>query len=243
MTDIALEKFKETRKQLKCAYQELATLQGELITGDAAALDRHSLVMEQIQQLQKTFIEQQEALTVGLPNGKRLRPGQYEALERFASNNELPIDWVLYKTRVVSGFVTECNFSRMKLTTLSGLEGLVRLRQLWVWSNPDLASLKGIPTRAIEVIIADQCGLTGDLSALSGADKLKELNVEGNGGLTSLNGIPTQAIEWINANWCNLTGDHTFLYKAQNLQTLHVENNPDLTLDKTKFSSAVRIVQ
>jgi hypothetical protein len=333
MTHITLETLLETRRQLKATCEELATLQGELITGDAAALDRHTLVMEQIQKLKETFIEQQEVLTVRLPNGKRLWSDQYEALDRFASNNKLEMANVLSKIKVDGLTVTECDFSFMNLTTLSGLEGLVRLRKLRVKGNErlgslqgiphqaiesicatrcaltgnlsalsgakklsrlhvggniDLTSLKGIPTQAIEqieasacgltgdlsalsgadklevldvkrnggltslagiptqaikVIIADQCGLTGDLLALSGADKLKELNVERNGGLTSLQGIPTEAIELTEASWCNLTGDHTFLSQAQNLQTLHVENNPDLTLDKTKFSSAVRIVQ
>jgi hypothetical protein len=241
MTEITPETLKQTRKELIARRDELIELQGVLANGDASVLDRHALVMEQILELKKTFIEQRDALAVRLPDGTRLWRDQYEALERFASNNNLSIETVLSKITVEGGVVTECYFSYMNLSTVLGLEGLVRLRQLSVSGNKGLTSLKGIPTQAIEEINANWCGLTGDLSALSGADKLKELRVSGNSGLTSLKGIPTRAIEEIYGSECGLTGDHTFLSKARNLKKLRVEDNPALTLDKTKFNGRVDI--
>jgi hypothetical protein len=139
----------------------------------------------------------------------------------------------------------------MDLITLEGFDGLEMIRQLNINRNPQLASLKGIPTRAIERIWARQCGLTGDLSELHRADKLKWLNVEENAGLTSLHGIPMQSIEEIRAEKCDLSGDHTFLCKAQHLRFLHIKNNSSilksltarrLIVDAKQFNSAVRIV-
>jgi hypothetical protein len=184
MTEITPETLKQTRKEPIARRDELIELQGVLANGDASVLDRHALVIEQILELKKTFIEQREALTVGLPDGIRLWRDQYEALERFASNNKLVIDTVLSGIKVEGGVVTECDFGGRNLTTLSGLEGLVRLRRLTVYGNQGLTSLKGIPTQAIEVIDARGCGLTGDHTFLSKGKNLKTLQVSANPALT-----------------------------------------------------------
>ncbi len=120
MTDITPEKLKQTREELIAKRDELVELQGVLATGDASVLDRHALVMEQIQELRKTFIEQSEALSTVLPDGRRLWPGQYEALERFASNNKLSVERVLSRISVVGGVVTECILYYMSMYILSG---------------------------------------------------------------------------------------------------------------------------
>jgi hypothetical protein len=229
MTDITLKTLQETREQLKASLGQLEELRKEGVTGDSAMLARVELQMEQITALKEKFIEQREALSTVLPDGTKLWPDQYQALERFASNNQLHIESVLSRITVEGGIVIACDFFQMNLTTLSGLEGLVRLRKLDVSYNRHLTSLKGIPTQAIEEIWAWNCGLTGDLSELSGADKLKLLGVGGNKGLTSLKGIPTQAIEGIGAQKCGLTGDLSELSGADKLKSLTVSDNNGLT--------------
>ena len=229
MTNITLKTLQETREQLNASYEQLKQLKGECINGDSDMLARLELQMEQITALKEKFIEQREALSTVLPDGTKLWPGQFESLERFASNNGLGINLVLSKITVEGGVVTECDFEGMGLTTLSGLEGLVRLRKLNVHGNSELTSLKGIPTQAIEKISAAWCSLTGDLSELSGADKLKVLRVANNQELTSLKGIPTQAIELISAWRCGLTGDLSELSGADKLKKLSVGGNQGLT--------------
>jgi hypothetical protein len=229
MTEITLKTLQETREQLNASYEQLKQLKGECITGDSDVITRLELQMAQITELKEKFIEQHEALSTVLPDGTKLWPGQFESLERFASNNGLDIESVRSRITVEGGIVTGCDFSKMALTTLSGLEGLVRLRKLKVNYNPRLTSLKGIPTQAIESISAECCGFTGDLSELSGADKLKDLDVSSNKGVTSLKGIPTQAIERICASWCGLTGDLSELSGAVNLGLIFLHGNEGLT--------------
>jgi hypothetical protein len=259
MTQITRDTLKDTQRQLKASCEELKELQGILATGDGSVLDRHALVIEQIRELQKSYVEQRDALSITLGSG-RLWSSQYEALERFAGNNNLAVTWLLSRITVESGVVVECNFSSRGLTTLKGLDRLGTICKLNINRNPQLASLEGIPTRAIEKLWARECGLAGDLSELRGADKLKWLNVEENAGLISLHGIPLQSIEEIRAERCALSGDHTFLANAQHLRFLHLKNNSGvfksvinssiftwltagrLTLDAKQFNSAVRIV-
>jgi hypothetical protein len=229
MTDITLKTLQETQKELLAKREELQGLQGELITGDASVLERHRLVIEQIQRLKDVFIEQREALSTVLPDGTKLWPGQHEALERFADNNKLDINLVLSKITVEGSVVTGCDFSEMKLTTLAGLKGLVRLRSLSVSGNPRLTSLEGMPMQAIEEIYANACGLKDDLSALSGADALKTLNITGNHSLTSLKGTPTRAIQEIYASACDLKGDLSAISGADELRQLWVIQNINLT--------------
>jgi hypothetical protein len=228
MTNITLKTLQETREQLTASYEQLIELQGELINGNASLLKRHELVIKQIQRLKDAFIEQHEALSTVLTSGTKLRPGQFQSLERFASNHGLDIYNVRLRSHFEGGFVTECDFSRMNLTTLSGLEGLVRLRSLNVAGNPDLRSLKDIPLQAIEVIYLTRCGLTGDLAELAGANMLKKLLIGANKGLTSLKGVPTQAIEYIDASDCDLTGDLSELSGADMLIVLKVAGNESL---------------
>jgi hypothetical protein len=241
MTPITLATLRKTQEQLLAMRDELKELQGALAVGDASVLDRHKLAIEQIRELKESFVAQRDALSTTLPDGRRLFPGQYEALEKFASNNKLNVQKLFSAITIEGGVVVACNFSELGLTTLEGLEGLQRIIKLSVWGNKDLTSLKGIPTKALEVLDADWCGLTGDLSELSGAGKLKYLGVDRNAGLTSLKGIPTKAIETIWASGCGLTGDHTFLSKAPKLSYLNLQNNPNLTLDKSKFRDSVEI--
>jgi hypothetical protein len=47
--------------------------------------------MEQIRELKESFVAQRDALSTALPDGRRLYTGQYEALEKFASNNKLDV--------------------------------------------------------------------------------------------------------------------------------------------------------
>ncbi len=242
MTEINLETLRETQKQLKAVCGELQELQGALFAGDPSVVDRHALVIEQIKELKDRFVEQFDSLSIKLPDGKRLLSDQFEALERFASNNKLAIDDVLSRITVEGGVVAECNFNKMGLRTLSGLEGLVRLRELSVSHNSELTSLKGIPTQAIERIDANWCGFTGDLSELSGADKLKGLHVFANKGLTSLKGTPTQAIEVINAYSCGLTGDLSELSGAEKLKVLFVPHNKGLTSLKGIPTKALEVL-
>jgi hypothetical protein len=242
MTPITLETLRKTQEQLVAMRDELKELQGALAVGDASVLDRHKLVMEQIRELKESFVAQRDALSTALPDGRRLYTGQYEALEKFASNNKLDVQKLFSKITIEGGVVAECNFSHMNLTTLSGLQGLVRVRRLGVYGNERLTSLKGIPTKAIERIEAAFCGLTGDLSELSGADKLKELTVYGNDGLTSLKGIPTKAIEQIHAGECGLTGDLTELSGADKLRTLSVNFNDGLTSLKGSPTLAIKAI-
>jgi hypothetical protein len=57
------------------------------------------------------------------------------------------------KITIEGGVVVECDFARLGLTTLEGLEGLEglqRIRELCVYNNAGLTSLKGIPTKALE---------------------------------------------------------------------------------------------
>ena len=241
MTQITLDTLRKTQEQLVAMRDELKELQGALAVGDASVLDRHKLVMEQIRELKESFVAQRDALSTTLPDGRRLFPGQYEALEKFASNNELDVQALFSRITIEGGVVVECNFGGLGLTTLEGLEGLQRIRALDVRNNYDLTSLTGIPTKALEKLDAGWCGLTADLSELSGADKLKALDVRGNAGLTSLKGIPTKALEELRAYRCGLTGDHTFLSKAPNLSYLNLQHNPNLTLDKSKFRDSVEI--
>jgi hypothetical protein len=229
MTPITLETHRKTRQQLLAMRDELKELQGVLAVGDISVLDRHKLVMEQIRELKESFVAQRDALSTTLPDGRRLFPGQYEALEKFASNNELDVQTLFSKVVIEGGVIIECNFERLGLTTLEGLEGLQRIRALNVYYNAGLTSLKGIPTKAIEWLRADLCGFTGDLSELSGADKLKVLYVRGNAGLTTLKGIPTKALEELYAYRCGLSGDLSELSGADKLKYLDVDSNAGLT--------------
>jgi hypothetical protein len=229
MTPITLDTLRKTQEQLLAMRDELKELQGVLAVGDASVLDRHKLVMEQIRELKESFVTQRDALSTTLPDGRRLFPGQYEALEKFASNNELDVQTLFSKVVIEGGVVVECNFERLGLATLEGLEGLQRIRALDVRNNYDLTSLTGIPTKALEKLDAGWCGLTADLSELSGADKLKALDVRGNAGLTSLKGIPTKALEELRASDCGLTGDLSELSGADKLKVLSVFNNTGLT--------------
>jgi hypothetical protein len=229
MTQITLDTLRKTQEQLVAMRDELKELQGALAVGDASVLDRHKLVMEQIRELKESFVAQRDALSTTLPDGRRLFSGQYEALEKFASNNELDVQALFSRITIEGGVVVECNFGGLGLTTLEGLEGLQRIIKLSVWGNKGLTSLKGIPTKALAVLGAHDCGLTGDLSELSGADKLKDLRVEKNKDLTSLKGIPTKALEELSAYRCDLTGDLSELSGADKLKALYVRGNARLT--------------
>jgi hypothetical protein len=229
MTPITLKTLRKTQQQLLAMRDELKELQGALAVGDASVLDRHKLVMEQIRELKESFVTQRDLLFKVFPSGQVLVRPQYEALERFASNNKLDVQKLFSKVVIEGGVVVACNFSELGLTTLEGLEGLQRIRALYVYNSADLTSLKGIPTKALEVLGASWCGLTGDLSELSGAEKLKELGVSGNAGLTSLKGIPTKALEVLEARGCGLTGDLSELSGADKLRWLGVGGNAGLT--------------
>jgi hypothetical protein len=229
MTKTTFEQFKETREQLQAAQENLKELRGRIFTGDSKELTHLALQLEQIEALKQQYIKDYEALRTTLPNGAELSPGQFQSLGRFASNNGLDIDRVLSGIHVEDGFVVECNFSNMNLTTLSGLKGLVRLSKLSINDNPELTSLQGIPTQMICVIDARDCGLTGDLSALSGADKLSSLYLHGNKGLISLRGLPTQNIWGIYAQSCGLNGDLSELSGADKLEEINVCFNKGIT--------------
>jgi hypothetical protein len=150
MTPITLDTLRKTQEQLVAMRDELKELQGALVVGDASVLDRHKLVMEQIRELKESFVAQRDALSKALPDGRRLYTGQYEALEKFASNNKLDVQKLFSGITIEGGVVVECNFERLGLTTLEGLEGLQRIRTLNVYYNAGLTSLKGIPTKALE---------------------------------------------------------------------------------------------
>jgi hypothetical protein len=229
MTPITLETLRKTQQQLLAMRDELKELQGALAVGDASVLDRHKLVMEQIRELKESFVAQRDALSTTLPDGRRLFPGQYEALEKFASNNKLDVQKLFSRITIEGGVIVECDFERLGLTTLKGLEGLQRIRALDVYNNSGLTSLKGIPTKALEELYAYECGLTGDLSELSGADNLRMFLVANNQGLTSLKGMPTKAIEVLKAYDCGLTGDLSELSGADKLKVLGVSGNKGLT--------------
>ncbi len=225
-----LDAAKDTRRQLQASCEERKTLQGLLFSGDASVLDRQALVMEQC-----------DALRVTLPDGKSLLRGQYEALEKLARSNKREVEELLPRITIEGVIVVECDFSSLGVTTLKGLEGLGTLRKVNLGHNRRLSSLKGIPTQAIEAILAVACGLTGDLSELRRADRLKQLSVSTNKGLTSLKGLPMQAIERLLANQCDLTGDHLFLKEALNLSELSIEGNPRLKLDLRKLRRSVMV--
>jgi hypothetical protein len=243
MTPITLETLRKTQQQLLAMRDELKELQGALAVGDISVLDRHKLVMEQIRELKESFVAQRDALSKALPDGRRLYTGQYEALEKFASNNKLDMQRLFSKITIEGGLVVECNFGGLGLTTLEGLEGLQRIRKLNTAVNKALTSLKGIPTKALEELSAYGCGLTGDLSELSGADKLEVLYVSHNEGLTSLKGIPTKALEDLYAYDCGLTGDLSELSGADKVRELCVGLNKDLTSLKGIPTKALEILE
>ncbi len=207
-------------------------------------LDRHTLVMEQIRELKESFVAQRDALSTTLPDGRRLFPGQYEALEKFASNNRLDTRELLsWHITIEGGVITGCDFVSQRLKTLEGLESVGTVRRLNVSWNEYLPSLKGISTKELEVILAQRCDLIGDLSELSGADKLKKLDISDNINVSSLAGISTAAIEVIKADNCErLSGDHTFLSQARYLKHLNLDMTY-ATLDSDKFGSAVEIAK
>ena len=184
MTPITLATLRKTPEQLLAMRDELKELQGALAVGDASVLDRHKLVMEQIRELKESFVAQRDALSTTLPDGRRLFPGQYKALEKFASNNKLDVQKLFSKITIEGGVVVECDFERLGLTTLEGLERLQRIRALNVRHNEDLTSLKGIPTKALEILEARGCGLTGDYTFLSKAPNLSDLHLEHSPNLT-----------------------------------------------------------
>jgi hypothetical protein len=229
VTQIALETLQATQRQLKASRDELVELQNVLATGDASVLDRHALVIEQIRELQKAFVEQRDALSVALIDGGRLFAPQFEALQIFARNNDLDIEALLLGMTIENAVVVECDLECMNLTTLQGLERLRTIRKLYIQTNERLTSLAGIPTRALEELDASDCDLTGDLSELSCADRLKALSVSNNESLTSLKGIPKRTIEEVQADCCGLTGDLSELKGADNLKVLDVSNNEGLT--------------
>jgi hypothetical protein len=207
MTEIILKTLQETREQLRVAYEQLKELQGELINGEAAAVARLELQLEQLAVLKEEFIQQREALLTTLSDGRRLFADQYEALKRFAENNGRDVREFFADINIKNECIVECRFSGQVLTTLEGLEPLRTLKNLSIDYCTRLKSLRGVPTYALEWVDAKSCGLVGDLSELAGAAKLRHLNIADNKALRSLRGMPTQSIEALNARNCGLSGD------------------------------------
>jgi hypothetical protein len=230
MNNNLLQTLQETHQALKEGCDELKLTLEELRVG-RCTIDQKQEVIDRIKALKELYQQQIQELSLTLPDGRTLLRPQYEALERFAGNNNCTVEDLLELDRVTinRGVIVECNFSARGLTTLEGLQGIWSIKKLVVGHNEGLTSLKGIPVQEIENIAAVRCTLTGDLSEITGATKLKELHVCGNEGLTSLNGVPTQEIEEIAASYCALTGDLSEIAGASKLKRLYVRKNQGLT--------------
>jgi hypothetical protein len=225
--------FFETRDTLRERARELRELQGILATGDASALDRHALVVDQIRELKKTYQEQLDLLSTELPRGRRLFTPQYEALERFAKNNKIGVTGLLPQITIKGNVIVECRFGGYdwipKLTTLDGLQELSTVRKLDISHNYGLPTLKGIPTQQLENLDASSCALVGDLTELRNATKLNKLDVSANPLFNSLDGICAEVIEELQASECSLAGDLSVLSQASKLKRLDVSQNRELT--------------
>jgi hypothetical protein len=228
MNNNILQNLKETHQALKEGCDELKLTLEELRIG-RCTIDQKQEVVDRIKALKELYQQQIQELSLTLPDGRTLLRPQYEALERFAGNNNLKVEDLLDGVTINGHAIVECDFSDSELTTLEGLQGVWSIKKLNVRWNKGLTSLKGIPTQEIEEIDAYQCDLTGDLSEIAGASKLRTLDVRWNKGLTSLKGIPTQEIEEIDAYQCDLTGDLSEIAGASKLRKLVVRWNKGLT--------------
>jgi hypothetical protein len=239
MNNNPLQTLKETHEALKEGCEELKLTLDDLRVG-RCTVERKQEVVDRIIALKELYQQQMQELSLTLPDGQTLLRPQYEALERFAGNNNLKVEDLLDGVTINGHAIVECDFFDSELTTLKGLQGVWSIKKLDVRWNKGLTSLKGISTQEIEVIHASACGLTGDLSEIAGATKLRVLYVNGNAGLTSLKGIPRQEIEYIHGSGCGLTGDYTFLSQAPKLRELWLNDNPaSLALDLSKFRPGV----
>jgi hypothetical protein len=236
MTDATLQTLQQTRKALEEGLEELQLSRAALLATNCS-LELHQEVVNRIKALKESYEQQLKDFSVPLPDGRLLLRPQYEALEKFAANNDIHVlhllsakaPWGFKRVTIKGPVIVECAFQDYGLMTLEGLEAIWSIREVNLRGNQRLNSLKGIPTKEIEEIYAGVCDLTGDLSELSGADKLKKIDVHRNGRLTSLQGIPTPAIEEIAAHRCGLTGDLSELRGADKLKKLNVAWNQSLT--------------
>lgn len=227
MTGMNNNTLSHNHQQLRAKADELQSLQELLFSGDASVLDRHKLIVEQIQELKDEYKKQFEACNTKLLDGRRLFTPQYEALKTFARRNKLKVHDLLERITIEGGVVTRGDLTHMHLRTLTGLEPLSTLTWLDVSNNYGLHSLKGIPTQGLQELHANWCWLE-NLADLCGTTQLRVLNVKGNDPLISLAGIPTQAIQEIGAQYCSLTGDLSELHNATNLKKLDISGNHGL---------------
>jgi hypothetical protein len=221
--------LKETQAELKTAVEGLKELGGVLLTGDGSVLDRHSLALEKVREIRDEFAKQLDALCVVLDGDRKLYRPQYESLTRFAENNSIQIEDVLSRVEIKDGVVTKCVFEYQNLRTLEGLEGLPNVRELVLFGNRWLHSLRGVPVQSLQKIDVRYCGLWGDLMDLQGASSLNFALVRGCKRVTSLRGIPTQSLELVDASYCNLQGDLAELEGACNLKEVFIEGNEGIS--------------
>lgn len=181
-------------------------------------------------------------------DGRRLLRSQVAALETFAHLNNIPIETVLHKSTIQGNVVVSCHFVALGLRTLEGLEGLWSLKHLAVYNyysafTPNyLTSLKGVPVESIEEIIAENCGLQGDLSAITPATKLRMLDIRRNSRLVSLKGIPTQSLEDVFGYSCGFAGNLSDIRHATKLKRLDVRFNGEISsLEGTPLQSIEQV--
>jgi hypothetical protein len=231
-----------TRDSLRTASEELSQLHVDMLTVPSIDLGRGAMALESVRELKDTFSQQLSRYCERLEDGRLLLKPLYRALARFCLNNDTPLEGVLRKATIEGGVVVACHFDYCGLTTLEGLEDVWSLRELCVFANENLSSLRGIPTQNLEWIDASNCGLVGDLSAIATARRLRFVDVDSNPWLTSLAGIPPWKIQEVYAAHCGLTGEHSFLAGAPHLRMLCLEENPKtLSLNRAIFSQQVMI--
>lgn len=161
-------------------------------------------------------------------DGSVLSKVQFDALKMFAESNKVDIAKLLSNVTIENGLITEAQFADCGLTSLEFLRPITSIRVLDISENQELESLKGVPTEALEELIADSCNLKGLSPELNEAKGLRRLSLWANFNLGSFKGIPYESLEELVVSSCGLTGDLQELQPAVRLRVLDVHGNPGI---------------